>query len=266
MTKSTKKTTDKEVPKKRNRKINPSAKKLLIQEGEICLPASRLREIVSNHEDDELPWRVFRIMTEFVAGFEFLKQYDKAATFFGSARFQPEHEDYEEARLLAKRLSEAGFAIITGGGPGIMEAGNKGAYENDGKSVGLNIKLPNEQRTNAYVKESQAFHYFFIRKVMLSFASQLYVFHPGGFGTLDEFFELVTLVQTKKIQAVPIILVGRDYWEPLLKWFETDLYKKYQTISKEDLSLYYLAANGEEAWIIIQKLIKEGRVKLGEIH
>jgi len=263
-----KKTTKKTARKKTTTQKRASKKKTgLIQEGEICLPASRLREIINNHEDNEAPWRVFRIMTEFVSGFDFLKQYEKAVTFFGSARFDENHPDYKEAEELARQLCHEGFTIISGGGPGIMEASNRGASgECQGKSVGLNIQLPKEQRVNPYVKESIAFHYFFTRKVMLSFASQMYIFYPGGFGTLDEFFELVTLVQTKKIQSVPIILVGNHFWEPLLKWFEESLYKKHQTIEREDMSIYYLAKDSEEAWRIIRKLIKEGKVKLGEIH
>lgn len=199
-------------------------------------------------------WRIFRIMAEFVSGFELLRKYKLAATIFGSARALPDDRWYKESQRLGYLLAKDGFAIITGGGGGIMGAANKGAYEAGGDSVGLNIKLPHEQRLNSYVTDSETFHFFFPRKVMLSFASEVYIYFPGGFGTLDEFFEILTLVQTKKIATVPIILIGRDYWSPLLAWFTQTLYETYRAIGKEDVALVYVVDSADEAYTLIQSL------------
>lgn len=199
-------------------------------------------------------WRIFRIMAEFVSGFELLRKYRLAATVFGSARALPDSRWYQESQKLGHLLAKDGFAIITGGGGGIMGAANKGAFEAGGDSVGLNIKLPREQRLNGYVTDTETFHFFFPRKVMLSFASEVYIYFPGGFGTLDEFFELLTLVQTKKIAQIPIILVGKDFWEPLCHWFETKLLAEYQTIAKVDLDLYHIVDSADEAHALIRKL------------
>ncbi|MEZ4195569.1 MAG: TIGR00730 family Rossman fold protein [Candidatus Paceibacterota bacterium] len=193
-------------------------------------------------------WRVFRIMSEFVQGFEMLRNYGLSATFWGSARLTPKDPYYKAAEELAAKLAKKGFAIISGGGPGIMEASNVGAFKVGGKSIGLNIELPFEQKLNPYTTDSLSFKYFFSRKVMLTFASEVYIYFPGGFGTLDEFFEIVTLIQTKKIEPVPIILYGKEFWEPLLKWFEKDLIKKFKTISKEDMELFHVVDSVEDAY------------------
>lgn len=198
-------------------------------------------------------WRVFRIMSEFVQGFELLRNYGLAATFWGSARLTPSDPYYKAAEEIAARLAKKGFAIISGGGPGIMEASNVGAFKVGGKSVGLNIELPFEQKLNPYTTESLTFKYFFSRKVMLTFASEVYVYFPGGYGTLDEFFEIVTLIQTKKIEPVPIVLYGADFWSPLLRWFEKDLVKKFKTISKEDLDLFVVVDSVDDAMKYILK-------------
>jgi uncharacterized protein (TIGR00730 family) len=200
-------------------------------------------------EDDDAiqSWRVFRIMSEFVEGFEILRKYSTAATFFGSARLQPTDPIYKAAEELAAQLARKGFAVITGGGPGIMEAANVGAFKVGGKSVGLNIELPMEQKLNPYVTESERFHFFFSRKVMLSFASEVYVYFPGGFGTLDELFEIITLIQTKKITAIPVVLYGKDFWEPVLEFARTKMIKEYKTISPEDLDLMHLVDSVDEA-------------------
>jgi uncharacterized protein (TIGR00730 family) len=200
-------------------------------------------------------WRIFRIMSEFVDGFQFLSEFKNEVTFFGSARLGSRHPYCVMARQLGKKLSRAGFTIITGGGPGIMEAGNKGAQEGkNGESVGLNIQLPREQRTNKYVSKGLGFHYFFTRKIMLSASAQAYVFFPGGFGTLDEFFEIITLIQTGKIASpIPVILMGRDFWDPLLAWIDKEVQGKLEAIQKKDQDIYQLVDSVNQAYDIIIK-------------
>lgn len=202
-------------------------------------------------------WRIFKIMAEFVTGFEMIRKYGVAASFFGSARYTLNDDMYKEATELAGRLAKDNFAIITGGGPGIMEAANKGAFEAGGQSVGLNIELPHGQGLNTLVNDSMKFHYFFTRKVMLSFASEVYVYFPGGFGTMDEFFEIITLMQTEKIDHIPVILYGKEYWEPLTTWFKDSLVDKHHTISEKDLKLFYVVDSVDEAYSLITKLVTE---------
>ncbi|MDX1535563.1 MAG: TIGR00730 family Rossman fold protein [Candidatus Spechtbacterales bacterium] len=213
----------------------------------------RMKEFLEKDEK-EREARIKRIEDEFRKGFEFLAKYGKAATFFGSSRKNMEDEHYRDATKLAAMLAKDDYVIITGGGPGIMHAANRGAVEGGGKSVGLNIQLPMEQQVNDFVEESEDFHYFFSRKVMLAFASEVYVFFPGGFGTLDEFFELATLVQTKKIEPIPIILVSREYWEPLLDWIKEEVYQDHKAIDEEDMDIYTLVDSAEEAYKLIKKL------------
>lgn len=202
-------------------------------------------------------WRVFRIMAEFVEGFELLRKQGLAVTVYGSARCGAGEENYKAAEELGAKLAKKGFAVITGGGPGIMEAANVGAFKVGGKSIGLNIELPFEQKLNPYTTHSMNFDFFFSRKVMLAFASEAYIYFPGGFGTMDEFFEMLTLIQTKKIERIPIVLYGKDYWSPLIKWFEKDLLKTYKTISKEDLELIKVVDSVDEAYKFILKETKD---------
>lgn len=204
-------------------------------------------------DDAVQSWRIFRIMSEFVNGFDILRKYSTAATFFGSARLSPKDPYYKAAEALAAQLAKKGFAVITGGGPGIMEAANVGAFKVGGKSVGLNIQLPMEQKLNPYVTESENFHFFFSRKVMLSFASEVYICFPGGFGTLDEFLEILTLIQTKKMSRIPVVLYGKDFWEPLIQFFDKQLSKKYGTIDKEDLDLFHVVDTVDDAYAYIIK-------------
>lgn len=218
-------------------------------------------DLLDSNGDAIESWRVFRIMAEFVDGFELLRRHGLAATFFGSARTCPGDPVYKDAEELAAKLAKKGFTIITGGGPGVMEAANVGAFKVGGKSVGLNIKLPMEQKLNPYVTETETFDFFFSRKVMLSFASEVYVYFPGGFGTMDELFELVTLIQTKKIEAIPIVLFGKEYWTPLMKWMETELLKKYKTISKEDLEIMHIVDSIDEAVKYITKSVNGKSVR-----
>lgn len=197
------------------------------------------------------------ILLEFQKGFKFLKKYKKAVSVMGSARVNLQNGVYEEATKLGYKLSKAGFTVMTGGGPGIMEAANKGAFEAGGQSVGINIKLPFEQRTNQYVKESEDFRFFFTRKVMLEYASQVYVFFPGGFGTLDELFEMVTLIQTKKIRRVPIIIVNKAFWTPLLEWIKTTVCEQNHAVDPKDMEIYHLVDTADEAYEYIKTLPKD---------
>lgn len=198
-------------------------------------------------------WRIFRIMAEFIDGFTFLSQFEKAVTFFGSARFDEKHNHYQEAYELAKKLGSKGYTVITGGGPGVMEAANRGAKEGGGQSVGINIMLPNEQRVNQYVDKSIALNHFFIRKVILAFSAEAFIFFPGGFGTMDEMFELSTLIQTNKIERkVPIILVGKNYWEPLVDWVNHQFLEEYKTISPDDLNIWQIADSVQEAFNLVE--------------
>ena len=199
-------------------------------------------------------WRLFKILSEFVEGFEMMSEVYPAVSIFGSARIKPEDETYIQTVEIAKKLSENGFNIITGGGPGIMEAGNKGAQEGKGKSVGVNIKLPMEQQANAFTDLQLELNYFFVRKVMFIKYAQAYVGMPGGFGTLDEIFEAITLIQTKRIKPFPVILVGTEYWSGLLVWIKDTLLKK-NLISADDIDLVRLTDDPDEVVKIIKQTI-----------
>lgn len=224
--------------------------------GEISYLGPRIEELMEKHPVEMRSERMQTILSEFVTGFHFLRNYELTASIFGSARVGTDSHRYQEAYTLAFALAKEGFAIITGGGPGIMEAANKGATEAGGQSAGLNIQLPSGQRINPYVRESASFNYFFTRKVMLALASEVYIFFPGGFGTLDEFFELTTLIQTKKIEPIPIILVHKKYWTPLLDWINKTLYQKDKAISRKDMDIYHLTDNAEEALKVIKKMVR----------
>ncbi len=200
----------------------------------------------------DITWRIFRIMAEFVEGFQFISTLDNEVTIFGSARTKTNEKWYQEAEKLGKMLAKNNYTVVTGGGPGIMEAANKGAYEAGGESVGLNIQLPNEQRINPFVKTSRAFHYFFTRKVILSASAQAYIYFPGGFGTMDELFEILTLVQTGKSEKIPIILVGKEYWSGWLRFIEEQLYENYGTIDEKELNLFEIVDSAESAMKIIK--------------
>lgn len=192
-------------------------------------------------------WRVFKIMSEFVEGFEQLSHIKPAVSIFGSARVDENSADYKKARDVSRLLSDAGFAIISGGGPGIMEAANRGGYEGKSVSIGLNIELPKEQTPNAYQNLSLNFGHFFTRKVMFVKYAAAYVVCPGGFGTLDEMAEMLTLVQTGKTPRIPIILMNKKFWQPLLDWFEHSLCAQGM-IKKEDLTLFKVVDEPQQAF------------------
>jgi len=200
----------------------------------------------------DITWRIFRIMAEFVEGFQFLSETSREVTIFGSARLPLGNKWCQEAIKLGRILAKNKFTVITGGGPGIMEAANKGAFEAGGESIGLNIQLPNEQRVNSYVKKGRGFHYFFTRKVMMAASAQAYVFFPGGFGTLDEFMEMIVLIQTGKAQQVPMICVSHEFWDPLFAWVEKVVYKQFNATSDKDLKLYTVVDTAEEAFALIK--------------
>jgi uncharacterized protein (TIGR00730 family) len=203
----------------------------------------------------EDPWRVFRIMSEFVEGFETLSGTGTAITMFGSARTKENNSDYQAARSIAGKLCRSGYTVITGGGPGIMEAANRGASEAKGCSVGLNINLPMEQTTNPYVNIPVGFRYFFVRKVMFTKYASAVVVMPGGFGTLDEMFEVLTLVQTKKIKPIPIILFNSSYWDGLLQWIRTTMMGTGMLTDKE-LSILKVIDDPDDVVKEIRKRVK----------
>jgi len=198
----------------------------------------------------EETWRIFRIMAEFVEGFEEMARIGPAVSIFGSARTKKRTWEYRTARKIARLLAKRGYAIITGGGPGIMEAANRGAADAGGTSIGLNIELPFEQHENPYLSKSLTFHYFFTRKVMFLKYSQAFIIMPGGFGTMDELFESLTLIQTNIVQGFPVIMVGKKYWARLYKWLK-DVMLKEGAISPEDLDLIYMTDDPREVLQII---------------
>ena len=198
-------------------------------------------------------WGIFKIMGEFVGGYEKLSRIGPCVSIFGSARTKPNQKYYKLAEKIAKKITENGYGVITGGGPGIMEAGNKGAHLAGGTSVGLNITLPFEQNDNPYIDSDKSidFDYFFVRKVMFVKYSQGFVVMPGGFGTLDEFFEALTLIQTFKVDKFPIILVGKDFWKGLIDWIKNTLVEKNQNANPEDLDLIHIVDNEDEVLEIL---------------
>lgn len=200
-------------------------------------------------------WRIFRVLSEMVEGFEKLSNIVPAVTVFGSARAKPNNKFYRMARNITGCLSEYGVSTLTGGGPGIMEAANRGAYEKGGKSVGCNIELPLEQKPNKYCNVLVSFHYFFIRKVMLVKYSSSFIIFPGGYGTMDELMEALTLIQTKKIKPFPLILVGSEYWSGLIAWLKKETLAK-KLISKEDLDLIEVMDSEEDVVSRVLRFLK----------
>lgn len=215
-----------------------------------------LKECVLEHDpgNDE---RLIRVLGELKMGFAFLETFkcDHVVTFFGSARTKKTDIYFKKARELAQKLGKAGMSIVTGGGPGIMEAANQGAVEGRARSAGINIYLGNGERRNKYVKEGIGCYYFFNRKVLLAYAAEAYVFFPGGYGTLDEFFEICTLIATKKIdKKIPVICVGKEFWSPLVNWFEKTLIKKHRSLSSHELDIFTITDSTDEAYRTIRRV------------
>jgi uncharacterized protein (TIGR00730 family) len=208
----------------------------------------------------EEPWRIFRIMAEFVEGFEELASVGPAVSIFGSARAEPGHKYYELARETASEIAKAGFAVITGGGGGIMEAANKGANEAGGKSVGLNIELPVEQEPNEFQNLSLHFKYFFCRKVMFLKYANGFVAMPGGFGTMDELFESFVLIQTLKQASFPVILMGSEFWQGLIDWIKSTMLEKYEYVSTEDMDVFSIVDKPADVAKIISDFHKSDGV------
>jgi uncharacterized protein (TIGR00730 family) len=217
----------------------------------------RIREAFEDRNWNEIKtadsWVIFKVLAEFVEGFDKLAKIGPCVSIFGSARTKTDHPYYKMTEEIAAKLVRHGYGVITGGGPGIMEAGNKGAYEQGGKSVGLNIVLPFEQHSNLYIDADKNinFDFFFVRKVMFVKYAQGFVVMPGGFGTLDELFEALTLIQTKKIGRFPIVLVGRSYWSGLIDWIKSTMLEIEHNINPEDLKLFNVVDTTEEAVRVI---------------
>ena len=204
----------------------------------------------------EDPWRIFRIMSEFVDGFEELSNVKKAVSIFGSSRSKPSDKFYKTAERTAALLAENGYAVITGAGPGIMEAANKGAKEAGGESIGLNILIPTMQKPNRYVTRLLEFKYFFCRKVMFAKYSKAFIVFPGGFGTMDELFEAMTLIQTERVDPFPVILVGHEYWKGLVHWIN-DTMIRYNTIHKDDMKIFTVEDSPQEVLAAIKRFYKK---------
>ena len=208
-------------------------------------------------------WQIFKIMSEFVEGFETMSKIGPCVSIFGSARTKSDNKFYKQAEEIGYLLTQSGYGVISGGGPGIMEAANKGAARGGGKSVGLNIELPFEQSVNSFIDNDKLinFDYFFVRKVMFVKYSQGFIVLPGGVGTLDELFEAITLIQTQKIGKFPIVLVGKSYWEGLLEWIKTTMLEKEKNISIEDLDLINVVDTPKQAVAIINNFYKKYTLK-----
>jgi hypothetical protein len=214
----------------------------------------RERQYIVDDLTKDDTWRMFNILAEFVEGFDVLPEVYPAVTIFGSSRSHPNSVNYKTTQTVARLLVESGFNVISGGGPGVMEAANKGAAEAGGKSVGLHIHLPNEQQANKYANVRLDFKYFFIRKVMFVKYAVAYVIMPGGFGTLDELFEALTLIQTKRIKSFPVILIDSQYWQGLIDWINGTLIKE-KAISESDLDIMTVVDTPEEAVRIIKRRV-----------
>lgn len=213
-----------------------------------------------NNEKSVEEVRLKLIQNEFQQGINTVRKFNPSVTFYGSTHLQEGSEYYKKVQNLTYRISkELGYAILSGGGPGIMEAANRGAYEAGGKSVGLTISLPNEQLTNAYVTNEIPFHYFFTRQSSMSYSTEVCVFCPGGFGTLNELFEVLTLQQTKKIGRIPVILFGSEFWNPIEKVIKEVLMEKYHTVSADDMNIYVIKDNEDE----ILDIIKNSKMRTG---
>lgn len=216
----------------------------------------KVSNLIKDDFTQEDPWRIFRIMSEFVEGFEVLSKMGKAVSIFGSARTSPNEKYYKQCEEVAFHLAKAGYAVITGSGPGLMEAANKGASRAKGQSVGLNIHIPCEQKPNKYVDTLLDFRYFFIRKVMFVKYAKAFVIMPGGYGTLDEFFEAINLIQTERIPKFPVVLFGSDYWRGMLAWLK-DVVLKQGNISKKDLDIFTLVDSPKEVAHVIKKFYEK---------
>ena len=227
---------------------DPSKKRVNVPEHQLARPHS-----IDSEVEQMLHERAGRAENELLNGFHAVRKFPKSVTFFGSARLSEDDPYYQKARSLGAKICQEGFAVVTGGGPGIMEAGNRGAHDACDCSVGFNIELPMEQNINPYVTHGVNFHYFYTRKVTMFFSAEAYVYFPGGFGTLDEFFELVTLVQTNKMPKVPIVLFGKDFWQPLQDLMKKQLLDEFETISPEDLELYTITDDEDEVMEIVRK-------------
>ncbi len=204
-------------------------------------------------------WRLFRILSEFVDGFELMSNIGPAVTVFGSARTPSDDRYYKLAVRMSRELAEAGMSVITGGGPGIMEAANRGAFEGKGRSIGLNIALPMEQEPNAFQTDSLTFRYFFVRKVMFVKYASAFVIFPGGFGTMDEFFESLTLIQTLKINPFPVVCIGHDFWDGLIDWTRRVMLEQFANVSPEDMDIFHVTDDIHEAVDIIKAYVHDNR-------